>query len=561
MFDNITPEGTWNLNPISMAFGDMRITSFTLVLTVEEPHALSDAGGAYTIGGVGPGPYEVRTGVPAGSRLSKPVGQPVTQVGSGQTISSVDFGFTQRALVSGRVFDDANGNGSSDAGEAGLAGVTLFMDQNDDHVPTTASVSPAAADTPKPLADNSTTTSTIQVAGAAGRLLDVNVRLNVSHPFDTDVDAFLISPSGTRVELFTDVGGDGDNFSGTVLDDQAATAIASAAAPFTGSFRPEGSLADFNGEDPNGAWALQLTDDSAGFSGNLLGWSLELRYGEPRAVTDAAGNYQFEPLPASRYILRQAVPAGMKQTTPASGFFDVTPLPAELLTGLSFANREAVPPQVLSAQFFFASKPHRLDVQFSENVSAGLAASALRLVNRTTGATVAASDLSFSYGSGNVASWTYLRGGFLPDGNYRATIPAAAAADVAGNTLVADFTFDFFVLAGDINRDRAVNGSDFAILAGNFGKSGMTYAQGDLNGDAAVNGSDFALLAGNFWRTVPAPAAALTAAKTSPETATLASPTPARRTEMKHTAAHRHRRLLASASTAKGRQQRKRKTS
>jgi hypothetical protein len=25
---------------------------------------------------------------------------------------------------------------------------------------------------------------------------------------------------------------------------------------------------------------------------------------------------------------------------------------------------------------------------------------------------------------------------------------------------------DFYVLAGDINRDRAVNGTDFAILAG-----------------------------------------------------------------------------------------------
>jgi hypothetical protein len=65
---------------------------------------------------------------------------------------------------------------------------------------------------------------------------------------------------------------------------------------------------------------------------------------------------------------------------------------------------------------------------------------------------------------------------------------------------------DFFVLTGDLNRDRAVNGSDFAILAGNFGKTGMTYGQGDVNGDGSVNGSDFALLAANFGKTVPAPA-------------------------------------------------------
>jgi hypothetical protein len=35
----------------------------------------------------------------------------------------------------------------------------------------------------------------------------------------------------------------------------------------------------------------------------------------------------------------------------------------------------------------------------------------------------------------------------------------------------------------------------------------MTFAQGDLNGDGAVNGSDFAILAGNFGRAVPAPEA------------------------------------------------------
>jgi hypothetical protein len=83
---------------------------------------------------------------------------------------------------------------------------------------------------------------------------------------------------------------------------------------------------------------------------------------------------------------------------------------------------------------------------------------------------------------------------------------------------------DFYVLTGDINRDRSVNGSDFAILAGNFGKSGMTYEQGDLNGDGSVNGSDFALLAGNFGKTLPAPAPA---AATPAGRVAVATPAPA----------------------------------
>ena len=56
-------------------------------------------------------------------------------------------------------------------------------------------------------------------------------------------------------------------------------------------------------------------------------------------------------------------------------------------------------------------------------------------------------------------------------------------------------------LSGDANRDGTVNGSDFALLAGNFGlQSGADWSRGDFNADGAVNGTDFALLAGNFGK-------------------------------------------------------------
>jgi glycosidase len=51
---------------------------------------------------------------------------------------------------------------------------------------------------------------------------------------------------------------------------------------------------------------------------------------------------------------------------------------------------------------------------------------------------------------------------------------------------------------GDANLDGAVNGSDFALLAGNFGRAGRGWSLGNFNGDSLVDGSDFALLAGNF---------------------------------------------------------------
>jgi hypothetical protein len=98
------------------------------------------------------------------------------------------------------------------------------------------------------------------------------------------------------------------------------------------------------------------------------------------------------------------------------------------------------------------------------------------------------------------AAWSFpgLPGGRLADGDYTGIIRASAANGLAG-----DMDFVFTYMAGDVNHDRAVDGSDFAILAGNFGRSGRTHDTGDLTGDGSVNGSDFAILAGSFGKTLP----------------------------------------------------------
>jgi subtilisin-like proprotein convertase family protein len=191
------------------------------------------------------------------------------------------------------------------------------------------------------------------------------------------------------------------------------------------------------------------------------------------------------------------------------------------------------PPAVAATPaFVFDSGPHRLAYKFNDDVFAAVSSGDLLLRNLTAGTTVAAGSMAVNFNAGRDApTFTFpgYSGGVLPNGHYRATILHADVADLAGNVMVADHVFDFYVLAGDINRDRTVNGSDFAILAGSFGKTGRTYAQGDLNGDGSVNGSDFAILAGNFGKSVPAPAAAVTtsvtpAVTTAPRIATVATP-------------------------------------
>jgi subtilisin-like proprotein convertase family protein len=142
-------------------------------------------------------------------------------------------------------------------------------------------------------------TPTVSVAlnmGVPFLIGDLNVRINISHFADRDLDIVLIPPGGTEyLHLATDVAPEsGSNFTNTVFDDQAATSITDGSAPFTGSFRPEGGRAIFgpgatvslagltplanlgsvNGRSSLGSWVLVIDDDALGFSGTLTEYTL-----------------------------------------------------------------------------------------------------------------------------------------------------------------------------------------------------------------------------------------------------------------------------------------------
>ena len=66
----------------------------------------------------------------------------------------------------------------------------------------------------------------------------------------------------------------------TVFDDEAATTIGSgsSAAPYTGSFRPQGDqLSRFDGKEQQGTWKLRVSDRYENDTGSLLGWGLTIR--------------------------------------------------------------------------------------------------------------------------------------------------------------------------------------------------------------------------------------------------------------------------------------------
>ncbi len=142
-----------------------------------------------------------------------------------------------------------------------------------------------------PLPDVAVTTSTIVVSGMGSYLWDVNAVTNLMHTFAADLDVTITSPAGTVVTLTTDNGaGNDDVFNGTVWDDQAdpGSPVPYAVNPnivtdhtFTNLVTatplvPEEAMGAFIGENPNGTWTITISDDLAGDTGTLNGWSLEI---------------------------------------------------------------------------------------------------------------------------------------------------------------------------------------------------------------------------------------------------------------------------------------------
>jgi subtilisin family serine protease len=109
-------------------------------------------------------------------------------------------------------------------------------------------------------------------------VIDVNVRIDtVIHTWDSDL-VFMLTKGTTTVTIINRVGGSGDNFINTVLNDSAATPISSGTAPFTGTWRPSNPLTPFNGLTVNGSWILGIDDMAAGDSGVLRAWCIQVTY-------------------------------------------------------------------------------------------------------------------------------------------------------------------------------------------------------------------------------------------------------------------------------------------
>lgn len=164
-------------------------------------------------------------------------------------------------------------------------------------------------------------------------------------------------------------------------------------------------------------------------------------------------------------------------------------------------------PVISNPQFLFDAASQRLTFTYSEDVAYNLIDGFdLTLTNTSNNTQVVGLDILAEHDAATKTTTfrfpNFVNNGSLTDGNYTATLngvvdPAFNQANPLG--------FSFFVLAGDANRDRAVNIDDFGILATNF-NTANNFSHGDFNYSGSVDIDDFAILAGKF-NTALAPAA------------------------------------------------------
>jgi subtilisin-like proprotein convertase family protein/subtilisin family serine protease len=519
-FNNHSANGGWLLevvddNPAAIA-GTTQVDSVSLLVTTPEESATPDAAGSYAFAGLPAGDYTVRTIAASGWVVTGPATATVPATGGA---SGIDLGTAKNGRVYSRVYNDANDNATWDSGETGIVGRNLFIDTNGNG---TLDKTASSYANPNVLAipdAGAKVFSDITVSDLTGlTAVDVNVTINVTHPYLADLNIYLVSPAGTRVELVTAVGGSNDNFTNTTFDDEATTAIGSGTAPYTGSFRPEGLLSAVDGQTLNGTWRLEIQDVASQDIGQLNSWSLNLQYGsganDPWVATDTNGNASID-LAAGSYDFHNATVAGWRPTNPVSSNYAVTVAGAPVYDRAFGTVADATAPTLASSRVGSFANPNqrsrvdRVTLTMSERVTfTGTPGDAVS-VSQVGGGSVAATVVADNSGPATVLTVTFtdtVVNGSLVDGDYAIALDGTQIRDLAQNAMGGTSTVNFHRLFGDGNGDRSVNGTDYSQFRFTFGSTtgdANFNAAFDANNDGSINGTDFTQFRTRFGSSLP----------------------------------------------------------
>ncbi len=183
--------------------------------------------------------------------------------------------------------------------------------------------------------------------GTSFSVTDVNIGVLASHSYRGDMQMFLTSPSGTRIQLTAGSGSNSATNFNALFDDSAADVIANytanatatattAVPPYASTYRPASALSAFNGQNAAGTWTLELCDQYSADNGTFyqadlylaaaatnyadLSLTMSVSNSAPTSgasiaytltVTNAAGS----PLAANGITVSSLLPAGVSYTS------------------------------------------------------------------------------------------------------------------------------------------------------------------------------------------------------------------------------------------------------
>lgn len=305
-----------------------------------ERRAFADASGIFEFQTLPIGSYTVRTVLPGWTATGPTGGSYSFQINSPDDFNiGRNFGYQKHQRLYGRVFNDADLSGVMEPGEFGVQSQIVHLDLNQNSRFDGSNLVNSRFDM-VPILDLGTSTSTISFVSAEA-VSKVRVTINVQHTWNEDLDIALISPTGVRVWLVQDRGGDTNGFSGTVFDDDATVPISNGSFPFSGVFRPETPLAALNGGPANGTWTLEIFDDTNFDDGNLLSWSLEIDTIEPHQFANELGFVGLD-LNAGSNVARLEPVGIWDYSTPSDGVHTLVANPAaptsSIFYGIFFEN-------------------------------------------------------------------------------------------------------------------------------------------------------------------------------------------------------------------------------
>ena len=261
VFDDVDGDGVFDLGEPGIDGVDVTITGSSPGASHPGGLTIATLNGVYQFSDLLPGDYDVvvdGSTVPAGMAASSPTTVSGTYE-SGDDVDSVDFGFIDPVSIGDFVFDDLDGDGSVDAGEPGLAGVTLELTGPGVPVGTTTATTAGGAYSFDDLAPGTYTVAVTSVpAGYTNTLGGASQSTTVtSGNGDDAVDFGYTAAASIGDFVFDDLDGDGVHDSGEPGIDGVVVEISGGLAGPVTTTTASGGAYDFTDLEP-GTYTLEI---------------------------------------------------------------------------------------------------------------------------------------------------------------------------------------------------------------------------------------------------------------------------------------------------------------